>query len=70
MAISEDLGLLIRENFVHNPTKEQEKVISLLSDFVLSRERDEVFLLKGGFAAIEVSELEKYMTEHLEEIKN
>ncbi len=47
MAISEDLGLLIRENFVHNPTKEQEKVISLLSDFVLSRERDEVFLLKG-----------------------
>ena len=47
MAISEDLGLLIRENFVHNPTKEQEKVISLLSDFVLSREQDEVFLLKG-----------------------
>ena len=47
MAISEDLGLLIRENFVHNPTKEQEKVISLLSDFVLSRERDELFLLKG-----------------------
>ena len=43
MAISEDLGLLIRENFVHNPTK----VISLLSDFVLSREQDEVFLLKG-----------------------
>ncbi len=47
MAISEDLGTLIRENFAHNPTKEQEKAIFLLSDFLLSRERDEVFLLKG-----------------------
>ena len=47
MAISEDLGALIRENFTHNPTKEQEKAISLLSDFLLSRERDTVFLLKG-----------------------
>lgn len=47
MAISEDLGALIRENFTHNPTKEQEKAISLLSDFLLSRERDSVFLLKG-----------------------
>ena len=47
MAISEDLGALIRENFTHNPTKEQEKAISQLSDFLLSRERDTVFLLKG-----------------------
>ena len=47
MAISEDLGALIRENFTHNPTKEQEKAISLLSEFLLSRERDSVFLLKG-----------------------
>lgn len=47
MAISEDLGALIRENFTHNPTKEQEKAISLLSDFLLSREGDTLFLLKG-----------------------
>ena len=47
MAISEELGALIRENFTHNPTKEQEKAISMLSDFLLSRERDSVFLLKG-----------------------
>ena len=47
MTISEDLGAIIRENFAHNPTKEQEKAISLLSDFILSRERDIVFLLKG-----------------------
>lgn len=47
MAISEELGALIRENFTHNPTKEQEKAIFLLSDFLLSRERDSVFLLKG-----------------------
>lgn len=47
MAITDDLGALIRENFLHNPTKEQEKAISLLSDFLLSREQDSVFLLKG-----------------------
>ena len=47
MAISEELGALIRENFTHNPTKEQEKAIFMLSDFLLSRERDAVFLLKG-----------------------
>ena len=47
MAISDDLGALIRENFDHNPTKEQEKAIFLLADFLLSRERDAVFLLKG-----------------------
>lgn len=47
MTITEDLGALIGENFAHNPTKEQEKAISMLSDFLLSRERDSVFLLKG-----------------------
>ena len=47
MAISDDLGGLIRENFDHNPTKEQEKAIILLADFLLSRVRDSVFLLKG-----------------------
>ena len=47
MTISEDLGAIIRENFAHNPTKEQEKAISLLSDFILCREHDIVFLLKG-----------------------
>ena len=47
MAITDDLGALIRENFPHNPTKEQEKAISMLSDFLLSREQDSIFLLKG-----------------------
>lgn len=47
MAITDDLGALIRENFLHNPTKEQEKAISLLSGFLLSREQDSIFLLKG-----------------------
>ena len=47
MAISDDLGALIRANFKHKPTKEQEKAIFLLADFLLSRERDAVFLLKG-----------------------
>ncbi len=47
MAISDDLGALIRANFKHKPTKEQEKAIFLLADFLLSRERDALFLLKG-----------------------
>ena len=47
MAISDDLGTLIRENFNHKPTKEQEKAISLLSEFLLSREHNALFLLKG-----------------------
>ena len=47
MAISEDLGGIIRENFTHYPTKEQENAIGMLSDFLLSRVRDSVFLLKG-----------------------
>ena len=47
MTINDDLGGLIKENFAHNPTKEQEKAIEMLSDFLLSRERDALFLLKG-----------------------
>lgn len=47
MAISEDLVALIRRNFTHEPTKEQESAISLLADFLLSRQRDAVFLLTG-----------------------
>ncbi|MBQ7461195.1 MAG: AAA family ATPase [Bacteroidaceae bacterium] len=47
MTINDDLGALIRGNFAHKPTKEQEKAIFLLSDFLLSRERDSVFLLTG-----------------------
>ena len=47
MVISDELGALIRENFTHNPTEEQGNVILRLSDFLLSRQRDLVFLLKG-----------------------
>ena len=47
MTISDDLGTLIKENFAHKPTKEQENAISLLSEFLLSRESDSLFLLKG-----------------------
>ena len=47
MTISDDLGTLIRENFTHKPTKEQGKAISLLSEFVLSRKSDSLFLLRG-----------------------
>jgi exodeoxyribonuclease-5 len=45
--ISEDLGLLIRENFAHVPTEEQEYVIKLWCEFLLRRSDDSLFLLKG-----------------------
>lgn len=45
--ISEDFRALIRENFVHIPTKEQEDVINLWCKFLLSRRDDCIFLLKG-----------------------
>lgn len=45
--ISENLGALIRENFAHIPTKEQEYVIDLWCRFLLNRNDDCIFLLKG-----------------------
>lgn len=45
--ISEDLGALIRENFAHIPTKEQESVIEQWCDFLLTRSDERLFLLKG-----------------------
>lgn len=45
--INEDLGALIRENFAHLPTKEQEYVIGQWCDFLLTRSDERIFLLKG-----------------------
>ena len=45
--IREDLGALIRGNFQHIPTKEQEYVIDLWCRFLLNRNDDCIFLLKG-----------------------
>lgn len=45
--ISKDLGALIRENFTHIPTKEQESVIEQWCDFLLTRSDERMFLLKG-----------------------
>lgn len=45
--ISEDLRALIRENFEHVPTAEQEYVMDLWCRFLLSRSDDSIFLLKG-----------------------
>lgn len=45
--INEDLGALIRENFAHIPTKEQEHVIEQWCDFLLTRSDERLFLLKG-----------------------
>lgn len=45
--ISEDLRLLIRQNFQYEPTKQQEKVLQMFCSFLLSRDGDLLFLLRG-----------------------
>lgn len=45
--ISEDFKALIKENFVHVPTKEQEHVMDMWCRFLLGRSDDAIFLLKG-----------------------
>lgn len=45
--ISEDFRALIRENFIHIPTQEQDYVIDLWCKFLLQRSDDCIFLLRG-----------------------
>lgn len=45
--ISDDLCGLIRQNFAHEPTKEQEMVICKCEEFLLNRNTNTLFLLKG-----------------------
>lgn len=45
--ISDELGALIRGNFTHKPTKEQEIVVSRWEEFLLDRKANTLFLLKG-----------------------
>lgn len=45
--ISEDLKALIRRNFLHVPTEEQEYVIDLWCHFLLNKNDDCIFLMKG-----------------------
>lgn len=44
---SDDLAPYILENFPHQPTEEQLQVVQLWEDFLLSRESDLVFVLRG-----------------------
>lgn len=45
--IKDDLEALIRQNFTHTPTSEQEAVLSEWCDFLLSAHSEEIFLLRG-----------------------
>ena len=47
MSISEDLGALLRCNFPHRPTGDQEKALDKCVAFLLSRNADSLLLLKG-----------------------
>ena len=45
--ISDDLCGLIRRNFAHNPTNEQDLVVYKCEEFLLNRNSNSLFLLKG-----------------------
>ena len=45
--ISDELGALIRGNFAHEPTKEQNLVVYKWEEFLLSRNPNSLFLLRG-----------------------
>ena len=45
--ISEDFRLLIQENFHHEPTPEQYSVIGQWCNFLLDRDNESIFLLRG-----------------------
>ena len=45
--ISDELGALLRGNFAHEPTKEQNLVVCEWENFLLSRNANTLFLLKG-----------------------
>ena len=47
MTISDDLGALIRGNFAHEPTNEQYLTVSKWEEFLLNRNSNTLFLLKG-----------------------
>ena len=47
MTISDDLGALIRGNFAHEPTNEQELVVCKWEEFLLNRNSNTLFLLRG-----------------------
>ena len=45
--ISDELGALIRGNFAHEPTNEQELAVCEWEEFLLNRNPNTLFLLKG-----------------------
>ena len=47
MMISDELGALIKGNFAHEPTFEQEMVVAKWEEFLLSRNPHTLFRLKG-----------------------
>lgn len=45
--IKNELEAIILQNFPHQPTAEQSKVVKMWCDFLLSANREEIFLLRG-----------------------
>lgn len=68
MPFTEDLKGLVRSHFAHNPTICQQKAIAAWADFMLSRESDAAFLLRG-YAGTGKTSLVAAMVQTLRELK-
>ena len=58
----------IKRKFLYKPTSEQENALKLLTDFLLSPDSDEVFLLKG-YAGTGKTSLVSALVKTLDELK-
>lgn len=68
MSFTEDLEGFVRAHFAHNPTDCQSKAISEWTDFMLSRDSDAVFLLRG-YAGTGKTSLVSAMVQTLVQLK-
>ena len=63
-----NLSEQIKQKFLYKPTKEQENLLKLLTNFLLSPQKDEVFLLKG-YAGTGKTSLVSALVKTLDELK-
>ena len=63
-----NLSEQIKQKFLYKPTKEQENLLKLLTNFLLSPQKDEVFLLKG-YAGTGKTSLVSALVKTLDDLK-
>ena len=63
-----NLSEQIKQKFLYQPTKEQENLLKILANFLLSSNKDEIFLLKG-YAGTGKTSLVSALVRALDEMK-